>query len=38
MALLRFPTAEVATEVMMLAHNALVKDRQIKLSFSKSSL
>jgi len=38
MALLLFPSVEAATEVMMVGHNALVVDRQIKLSFSKSSM
>ena len=38
MALLQFATVEKATEVLMLGHNSLVNDRQVKLSFSKSSL
>ena len=38
MALMQFETAQVATEVLVLAHNLFVRDRQVKLSFSKSSI
>ena len=38
MALMQFESAQLATEVLVLAHNLFVRDRQIKLSFSKSSI